>query len=274
MRLKRQGTSHTQPAKILKGMLLLVLFAEVLALGFWLSYTPRSQSREAKIAADEPLNFRATASPAAKPASAQAAHDYVIPPVTNGLAPVLTHIPTSEKVVFLGIDDGQNKQDFELQMMKDNNIHASLFLAYKFIKDDPSFFADFIPEGSLIEDHTLDHYLLSNQSYASQKQDICGEADLFQKLYGRRPVFMRPPGGDYNTDTQRAAANCGMKAIVMWVAKANGGSMQYQVGHSLRPGDIVLMHFRPEFKQDMQAFIDAENKAGLHTELLEDWLQS
>lgn len=83
---------------------------------------------------------------------------------------------------------------------------------------------------------------------------------------------MRPPGGNYNKDTPRAAAACGMKAVVQWIAKANGGSMQYQIGHGLRAGDIVLMHFRPEFKSDMQAFLDAEKAAGLHTELLEDWL--
>jgi hypothetical protein len=61
-----------------------------------------------------------------------------------------------------------------------------------------------------------------------------------------------------------------MKAVVTWIAKANGGSMQYQIGNGLRPGDIVLMHFRPEFKQDLQAFINAQDAAGLHTELLED----
>ena len=65
-----------------------------------------------------------------------------------------------------------------------------------------------------------------------------------------------------------------MKAVVLWIAKANGGSMQYQVGNRLRPGDIVLMHFRPEFAQDMQAFVDAEKAAGLHTVLLEDWIRS
>ncbi len=63
-----------------------------------------------------------------------------------------------------------------------------------------------------------------------------------------------------------------MKAVVLWAAKASGGSMQFQVGNKLRPGDIVLMHFRPEFKQDLQAFVIAEKQAGLHTDLLENWL--
>jgi len=69
---------------------------------------------------------------------------------------------------------------------------------------------------------------------------------------------------------RQAAYDCGMKAVVTWIAKANGGSMQYQIGDKLRAGDIVLMHFRPEFKSDLQAFVDAEKAAGLHTELLED----
>jgi hypothetical protein len=85
-------------------------------------------------------------------------------------------------------------------------------------------------------------------------------------------VFFRPPFGAYNTDTQRAAAACGMRAIVTWVVVVDQATLQYQLAHTLRPGDIVLMHFRDEFVADMQAFVDAARAAGLHTELLEDWL--
>lgn len=199
-------------------------------------------------------------------------HDYTIPPVVNGVAPFITHLPTKEPVIFLGIDDGQNKEQFELDLMQQYNVKASLFLANEFIKSDPGFFKPFQVEGSVIEDHTLDHKLMSHLSYDEQKRQICGQADLEEKEYGARPVLFRPPGGDYNKDTLRAAAACGMKAVVNWIAKANGGAMQYQVGNKLRPGDVVLMHFRPEFRQDMQAFLNAQNAAGLHTELLEDWL--
>lgn len=199
-------------------------------------------------------------------------HDYVIPPVTDGEAPILSRIPTNQPVVFLGIDDGANKQAFELDLMKQYHIRASLFLADRFIKDNPAFFKGFVPAGSLIENHTLHHALLPQLSYDEQVAEICGQADKEAQEYGRRPVLFRPPGGEYNSDTPRAAAACGMKAVVLWIAKANGGSMQYQVGASLRPGDIVLMHFRPEFADDMKAFVDAADAAGLHTELLEDWL--
>lgn len=253
--------------------------AALLTLGsLWYVLRPATQpthsAAEAKsfaVASDGDESLIATQWPAPAASTPAPVHDYTIPPITGGLAPVIARIPTQENVVFLGIDDGANKQAFELQLMQQDNIHASLFLANRFINNNPGFFNDFVAEGSLIEDHTVDHYLLSNLTYDQQKQEICSMADMELKQYGRRPVLFRPPGGDYNTDTQRAAAACGMKAVVLWDAKANGGSMQYQLGHSLRPGDVVLMHFRPEFAQDMQAFVNAENAAGLHTDLLENW---
>jgi peptidoglycan/xylan/chitin deacetylase (PgdA/CDA1 family) len=200
--------------------------------------------------------------------------DVLIPPIVDGLAPVVTTLPTKLPVVFLGIDDGAHKMPDELQMMKDNHIKASLFLSRSFISNNPGFFADFTANGSLVENHTLSHdtNMTRTMSYDQQKAEICGMADYEQQHYGRRPNLFRPPGGDYSTVMRRAAADCGMKAIVTWIAKANGGSMQYQIGDHLRRGDVVLMHFRPEFKQDMGAFISAMKSQGLHTELLENWL--
>jgi hypothetical protein len=240
---------------------------------WWFATAPIARSPVAITKVQLQKNTLPAPKPAAPdPAPMPVTHDVTIPPVVNGYAPIISRINTKEPVVFLGIDDGANKQAFELQMMKDNNIKASLFLADSFIHSNPGFFKDFMDEGSLIEDHTVDHKNLALMSYESQKQDICSQADKEQQYYGRRPILVRPPGGSYNKDTPRAAAACGMKAVVQWIAKANGGSMQYQIGHGLRAGDIVLMHFRPEFKSDMQAFLDAEKAAGLHTELLEDWL--
>jgi peptidoglycan/xylan/chitin deacetylase (PgdA/CDA1 family) len=202
------------------------------------------------------------------------AHDYVIPPVENGIPPIVTNFQTTDPVVFLTIDDGAFKDPSVVQMMKDNHIKASLFLAQTFIQSNPDFFKQITDQGSLIEDHTLTHdsNMRIDMSYQQQKDEICGMADYEQQTYGRRPIFFRPPGGAYTDTMIKAAGACGMRAVVTWIAKANGGSMQYQIGDHLRPGDVVLMHFRPEFKQDMQAFLDAQNAAGLHTELLEDWV--
>lgn len=199
--------------------------------------------------------------------------DYVIPPIADGLAPLLTRIPTARPVVFLGIDDGGNKQPFELQLMQDNDVHASLFLADSFIHRNYAFFAPFAAAGNLIENHSISHRPMPSLSYQDQVREICGEADLQEQQFGRRPILFRPPGGAYNTNTRRAAATCGMRAVVNWIDTVNSGALQYQLSSHLRAGDIVLMHFRPEFRADMQAFVDAMRAEGLHTELLEDWLR-
>lgn len=193
--------------------------------------------------------------------------NYKLPPIVNGLAPVVTSIPTEDKVVFLGIDDGAFQDESVLQIMKDNNINASLFLAKSFISNNPKVFQDLVSLGYNVENHTLSHntVMVSTMSYDQQKAEICGMSDYIEKTYGRRPVLFRPPGGSYSETMRKVVADCGMKAIINWIAKANGGSMQYQIGNALRPGDVVLMHFRPEFKQDMEAFVAALSTAGLTT---------
>ncbi|MDB5185627.1 MAG: polysaccharide deacetylase [Candidatus Saccharibacteria bacterium] len=253
---------------------LLIIFCLMLGgAGYLYTHYYQSKSPHSQAASiDEPLHPNQDSAEAQQIYQDSLKPDYTIPPIVNGLAPVISRLPTKEPVVFLGIDDGANKQDFELQTIKDNHVKASLFLANRFIKNNPDFFKGFVSAGSIIENHTINHKLLSHLSYDEQKAEVCGEADLQEKQFGRRPILFRPPGGSYNKDTRRAAADCGMKAVVMWIAKANGGSMQYQIGNKLRPGDIVLMHFRPEFQKDMQAFLDAQKAAGLHTELLENWL--
>lgn len=200
--------------------------------------------------------------------------DYTLPPVVGGIPPLITNIPTKQPVVFLGIDDGAYKDPSVIKIIKDNHIKASLYIAKFFTANNPAFFKEIVKTGSLVENHTLSHdlHMTRTMTYEQQKAEICGMADYEQQVYGRRPIFFRPPGGAYSASLMRAAGACGMRAVVNWIALAGGGVMQYQIGDKLRPGDVVLMHFRPEFLKDMQAFIDAQNAAGLHTELLEDWV--
>ncbi len=243
--------------------------------------TPQSSPAESATAA--PTQGTASSLPSSAPATNPATGrvdtldglvpDYVLPPVENGMVPVLTRVPTEPKVVFLTIDDGAVKRDSDLALLEKSGIKASLFLAQTFIAGEPDFYQKYLAAGHLVEDHTVSHNLGFLQlGYAEQKAEICGMADFAQQHYGRRPVFFRPPGGPYTQATRQAAAECGLKAIVDWEAKANAGGMDYQVGAGLRPGDIVLMHFRPEFPQDLAAFIAAKDAAGLKVVLLEDYL--
>ncbi|MDL2424661.1 hypothetical protein M2C68_18780 [Pseudomonas sp. BAgro211] len=71
---------------------------------------------------------------------------------------------------------------------------------------------------------------------------------------------------------RKAVADAGLKAIIHRETKANAGKMDYQYGNALRPGDIVLMHFREEFAADLAAFRAAQLAAGLMVVRLEDFI--
>jgi peptidoglycan/xylan/chitin deacetylase (PgdA/CDA1 family) len=200
--------------------------------------------------------------------------DYQLPPIQNGLAPVITRIQTKLPVVFLTIDDGITKTPEMAALMTEFDLPVSLFLTRNFVQDNPGFFKSFKTQGSLVENHTVSHNtnMVRQMSYTQQLGEITAMQDYAQQQFGRRPTLFRPPGGAYSNVMRKAVADAGLKAIITWEAKANAGHMDYQVGSALRPGDIVLMHFRPEFAADLAAFRQAQTAAGLEVVLLEDFL--
>lgn len=210
----------------------------------------------------------------AKPPRRSFVPDYALPPMQGGLAPVITRIPTKHPVVFLTIDDGAVKSPDSVRLLAESDVPASLFLTSNTVRDNPGFFKPFMEQGSLVENHTVSHNvnMATQWGYQRQLDDIVGMQDFAVQQYGRTPTLFRPPGGAYSTAMRQAVAAAGLKAIVTWEAKANAGRMDYQYGNALRPGDIVLMHFRTEFAADFAAFRAAQLAAGLEVVLLEEFL--
>ncbi len=201
--------------------------------------------------------------------------DIRIPPVAGGRVPVIHRIDTKQSVVFLTIDDGNYKDQSVIAAMKHHKLKATLFLADLFIAHNPTFFNALIEQGSVVENHTVGHDLsMIKHPYGYQRNEICRMNDIAASYYGTRPTLFRPPGGRYNHDTERAVADCGLRATVMWTARIQNGAIEYQDGRTaLRPGDVVLMHFRPEFVRDIEAFVAAKNAAHLKVDVLERWIR-
>ncbi|MER5736574.1 MULTISPECIES: polysaccharide deacetylase family protein [unclassified Streptomyces] len=168
----------------------------------------------------------------------------------EGLPPVFTTVPTKEKVVFLTIDDGAEKDPELIRMMSELKIPYSAFLSDYVVSDDYPYFARMQksqPRGVALHNHTLNHKYLPGLSYARQKREICGMQDVIEKKYGKRPELFRPPYGNYNEDTLRAARSCGVKAVPLWASEAFPDHMEWREwDRDLHPGDIVLTHFRGE----------------------------
>lgn len=201
------------------------------------------------------------------------APDFTPPPVENGAAPVLFRVPTDKPVVFLTIDDGFYREPAAAEALTQAKTPATLFLVEQYVNETPYYFGNLSKStGSSIENHTVDHRELIQLGYEDQRKEICGAADAFEKRYGRRPAMLRPPYGSFDENTKRASAACGMRAVVHWKALVEDGVMRYQNTDKLHPGDIVLMHFTPNFLKDAAAFERASKEAGLTPQPLDAWL--
>lgn len=159
--------------------------------------------------------------------------------------PVFTTVPVKEKIVFLTIDDGAEKDPALLRMMSDLQIPYSAFLTDYLISSNYGYFKQMQDRGVSLHNHTLNHRYLRGLSYAQQKHEICDQQTKLEKRYGKRPPLFRPPYGSYNEDTLRIARSCGIKAIPLWAAEAFPDRMEWRErDRDLHPGDIILTHFR------------------------------
>ncbi|MFD9503190.1 polysaccharide deacetylase family protein [Streptomyces sp. NPDC060035] len=161
------------------------------------------------------------------------------------LPPVFTTVPTKERIVFLTMDDGAEKDPELLRMMTELNIPYSAFLSDYVVSDNYGYFKEMQARGVTLSNHTLNHRYLPGLTRTDQRREICGEQDKIEKYFGKRPTLFRPPFGNYDRDTLRIAKSCGVKAVPLWSAEAFPDHMEWREwDRELHPGDIILTHFR------------------------------
>jgi peptidoglycan/xylan/chitin deacetylase (PgdA/CDA1 family) len=184
----------------------------------------------------------------------------------------LHRIPTDQKVAFLTIDDGYLKLPEAQELIAAAGVPVTLFLTTDAVRDDPAYFRPMIDAGAVVEAHTVTHPQLRGRSYDFQRREICDSADELGGWYLRRPTLFRPPYGEKDATTLRAAKDCGMTAAFMWTETVHKGKVRYQEGKPVKPGDILLMHFREAFRADFVGALKAIHRAGLTPALLEDYI--
>jgi peptidoglycan/xylan/chitin deacetylase (PgdA/CDA1 family) len=187
------------------------------------------------------------------------------------LAPVIYRIQTNQPVVFLTIDDGWVRDPAVAAFLRAQHLPVTVFLTTAAGKQDPGYFRALQAAGATIEDHTLTHPRLPSLTLAGQQRELCGSADDDARTYGTRPTLMRPPYGLQNTGTQRAAALCGLRAVVEWTAVVSNSQLT-AIGGRLQPGYIIIFHFRPGLLDDLRTAETAIQAARLTVGRLESYL--
>ncbi|MFB7620520.1 polysaccharide deacetylase family protein, partial [Kitasatospora sp. NPDC056181] len=163
----------------------------------------------------------------------------------EGLPPVVYRVPTDRKIVFLTVDDGAEKDPDFSRMADELGVPLSTFVADYLARSDYGYFRKLAAQGDAVNNHTINHRNLKVLDYATQRDEICRQQDQLEQQIGVRPRLFRPPYGEYNDDTLRAAASCGIEAVPLWNEEAFPDHVEYRYeDQRLHPGDIILTHFR------------------------------
>lgn len=165
----------------------------------------------------------------------------------TGKVPVIKQVPTGQKVVFITVDDGAEKDPTFIRMMQDLKVPITMFLMNDTIKNDYGYFKPLQALGNSIQNHTLHHPAMNTVSEARQRQEVCGDQQILTREYGAAPYLFRPPygAGAYSAELNSAVQACGPRAIVYWDETMEITGLEYQTpDRKLRDGDIILAHFR------------------------------
>ncbi len=170
------------------------------------------------------------------------------------LAPLVSQINTTNKVAYITIDDGVTRDPRVLAFEQQQHIPITMFLVRWTAKAGKTFWNEMQAAGATVQDHTITHPSLRGLPYARQTNEICTLLGDYTSWFGRRPVLFRPPDGDYDSATRRAANSCGMKYVVLWTATMSNGVLAFQHRH-LEPGTIILLHFKPDLYDELVTLV-------------------
>jgi len=192
---------------------------------------------------------------------------------TNGLPPIVRSIETTEKVVFLTIDDGYSDSKKTDRILDRMGIPITSFLTKAAISNNRDYFQAISQrDGQVIQNHTVSHPSMPGLSQSGQESQICTTSDDFQEWTGTRPWMFRPPYGEFNETTQRAAKACGIDYIVNWNVSLPAGHLRYAEGDKLQPGDIILTHWRDDLPTHLKRALRDISRQGFQIGALQDYL--
>ncbi len=189
----------------------------------------------------------------------------------RGPAKSVSKVDTTDNVVFLTIDDGEVADPKLVDYLTAFRIPVTTFLSTMYGQKDWTYWQQMAKLGS-IQDHTMNHPDLSKRSSSSAVNEVCGAAQAIAANTGSTPWMLRPPYGNSNANVRSAAGQCGLDYTVLWTVSLPHDKLVYQVGDHLRPGDIILTHFRWDLMDYLPAVIADIQAQGFRVARLEDYL--
>ncbi len=142
--------------------------------------------------------------------------------------PVVFRIGTFDPVVFITVDDGGIRRPELVEYVRRSGIPITMFLTERYTSGDGvAYFRELQDLGATVQTHSITHTSLRGKPLEFQTDEVCGPVDAYERDYGERPRYFRPPYGNYDTNTLVAARSCGLKAVLWWSATYDSGTLRH-----------------------------------------------
>ncbi|KOF10303.1 polysaccharide deacetylase [Planococcus glaciei] len=160
---------------------------------------------------------------------------------------ILTSVP-GEKSVILTFDDGPSRVLPQiLDVLKQENVPAAFFWQTRLLHPERPW-KRVLEDGHQIGSHTVKHSNLVNLPFEKQYKDIQNSINKIEQVTGAKVTYFRPPFGQFNADTLRAAEALDVKPVMWrvasmdWELQNNPQQVVCTVRDNLEDGAIILLH--------------------------------
>lgn len=165
--------------------------------------------------------------------------------------PVQTTLPTTNREVWLTIDDGPDPRQTPqiLEVLANEKVKATFFLIGSKLQAHASLGRLIFEEGHDIQNHSHSHPSATFWAigYRRARQELRDCSEIITDITGSAPTRFRAPVGMANPFVHLAAADLDLK-LTGWSATGNDGirhdprRVVSKIQHGVRPGGIILLH--------------------------------
>ncbi len=156
---------------------------------------------------------------------------------------------TEEKVVALTFDISWGKEQWPrvMDILKTEGVQATFFLSGPWAQQVPEAVQRVVADGHELASHGQRHDNFSKLGRHGTAENLQTAHKILKELVGKDPKLVRPPNGDFNTESLTATRDLGYETI-MWSVDSldwrNPGAdaMVRRVLTLAHPGAIILMH--------------------------------
>lgn len=165
---------------------------------------------------------------------------------------------TNKKIILLTFDDGPKDAAMInplMDILDKHHAKAIFFVNGYRVKEHPELLELIHSRGGIIGNHSWDHIVLKDQSYAKVKQQLEDVQKIVTKVIGEAPHFFRPPHGAGGDVGKKVAAENGLLYMTWSVGSLDWEMKEKETGKTekliknvssqLHSGSNILMHELP-----------------------------